>query len=201
MPIPALRLRRKASEPRRTWPEGPEGPIPAGVHLARLVLIGLLALTPAPAAAAWGSAPVLLRVRGRPKVVLDQLEFPSDLAQAQQYKAHLKKTLARVTRHVDWGAGRKNRIEYRFFVTELTLTEQDGVLRVRCTAVGKLPRGKTAKSKLSFSGDPNQRSDLVKRVLEIVARGVITRLAELERVRRGELGEAGVRPPPSDTID
>jgi hypothetical protein len=167
-----------------------------------LALAGsLVALSPAPAAAAWPAGSQLLRLKGRPTVVLDQLEFPSDLPQAPQYKAHLKKTLARVVRHADWGAGKKSRIEYRFAVTELTLTEQEGVLRVHCAAVGKLPRGKTAKSKLTFSGEPSKRNDLVKRVLEIVARGVITRLSELERVRRGELGEAGIRPPRSDQID
>jgi hypothetical protein len=106
-----------------------------------------------------------------------------------------------VTRRADWGAGAKNRIEYRFFVTELTLTEEEGVLRVRCTAVGKLPKGKTAKSRLSFSGDPHKKSELVKRVLDIVARGVITRLAELERVRRGELKQSGVRAPASESTD
>jgi hypothetical protein len=173
------------------------------------LLIALLAtLSPAPALAAWVSPPVLAmprpppaRVRGRPKIVLDQLEFPSDLAQAPQYKSHLRKTLAKVTRRADWGAGAKNRIEYRFFVTELALIEGDGVLHVRCTAIGRLPKGKAAKSRLSFSGDPRLRNDLVKRVLDIVARGVITRLAELERVRRGELQQSGVRAPRSEPTD
>jgi len=168
----------------------------------------LSALSPTPARAGWGPHPALgapapprARLRGRPKVVLDQLELPADVAQAPQYKKHLRTTLAKVTRRADWGAGAKNRIEYRFFVTELTLTEKDGVLRVRCAAIGKLPKGKSAKSQLSFSGDPNKRSELVKRVLDIVARGVITRLAELERVRRGELTQSGVRAPVSDSAD
>ena len=166
----------------------------------------LSALSPAPALAAWTPHPTLgapapprVRLRGRPKVVLDQLEVPSDVA--PQYKKHLRTTLAKVTRRADWGAGAKNRIEYRFFVTELALVEESGVLKVRCSAIGKLPKGKSAKSKLSFSGDPNQRSELVKRVLDIVARGVITRLAELERVRRGELTQSGVRSPVSDSPD
>ena len=128
------------------------------------VLFALLAtLTPAPALASWAPQPILgspapprARIRGRPKVVLDQLEFPSDVAQAPQYKSHLRTTLAKVTRRADWGAGAKNRIEYRFFVTELTFIEEEGVLRVRCTAIGKLPKGKTAKSRLSFSGEPAQ---------------------------------------------
>ena len=173
------------------------------------VLFALLAaLSPTPALASWiprpalgAPAPPRARIRGRPKVVLDQLEFPSDVAQAPQYKSHLRATLAKVTRRADWGAGAKNRIEYRFFVTELSFIEEEGVLRVKCTAIGKLPKGKSAKSRLSFSGEPNKRSELVKRVLDIVARGVITRLAELERVRRGELPQSGVRAPVSESND
>jgi hypothetical protein len=176
---------------------------------SRAVLFALLAaLTPAPALASWTPQPTLgapapprQRIRGRPKIVLDQLEFPSDVALAPQYKSHLRTTLAKVTRRADWGAGAKNRIEYRFFVTELTVIEEAGVLKVKCAAIGKLPKGKSAKSRLSFSGDPNKRSELVKRVLDIVARGVITRLAELERVRRGELTQSGVRAPDLEATD
>ena len=76
-----------------------------------------------------------------------------------------------------------------------------GVLRVRCTAFGRLPSGKTAKSHLDYGGDPKAHGEVVKRVLEMVARGVITRLAELERVRRGELERARVRLPPSGELD
>jgi len=41
---------------------------------------------------------------------------------------------------------------------------------------------------LTFSGPASTRDAVVVEVLEIVARGVITRLAELERTRRGQLG-------------
>jgi hypothetical protein len=69
-------------------------------------------------------------------------------------------------------------------VEELTIVESNGVLRVRCTALGRLPRGKSARSHLDFGGDPKKRRAVVERVLEIVARGVVTRLAALERQRR-----------------
>ena len=82
-------------------------------------------------------------------------------------------------------------------MTELAFVERGEALQVRCTALGKLPKGKSAKSHLAYSGEKNQRSELVRRVLDIVAKGVITRLAELERVRRGELKETGVRRPES----
>jgi hypothetical protein len=50
--------------------------------------------------------------------------------------------------------------------------------------VGKLPKGKVARSDIQYGGDPRSPRKVVRQVLEIVARGVITRLAELERNRR-----------------
>jgi hypothetical protein len=177
---------------------------PAHRSLARLIVAGALLAAPALAANPGdserleeqrkGEAPA--RPRGRPKVVLDRLVFPADVA-AAAYEKHLRRTLAREARRADWGAGRKNRIEYRFYVTELAIEEHADALRVRCTALGKLPKGKSAKSQLAYSGDKNQRGELVRRVLDIVAKGVITRLAELERVRRGDLRETGIRRPES----
>ncbi len=122
---------------------------------------------------------------GQPKIRLDRLDFPSDVAGSSAFKKHLRQTLRREVRRVEWGAGRDNRIEYRFAVVKLLITTQDGVLKVSCSAKGTLPGGKTARSQLSFGGHPSQRNQVVKQVLDIVARGVITRLAELERRRRG----------------
>jgi hypothetical protein len=126
---------------------------------------------------------------GRPVVKLDRLEFPENVANAAAYASHLKRVLRREAARADWGAGRGARIEYRFAVTTLALTHTGDVLTVTCAAVGKLPKGKTARSRIRFGGDPTRPGRIVKRVLEIVARGVITRLAELERVRR--TGSAG----------
>ncbi len=122
---------------------------------------------------------------GRPEVVLDRLEFPAGIKNANLYKRHLRKVLRKEARRADWGAGRNNRIEYRFSVEQLRIEQLDDVLRVSCSAVGRLPKGKTAKSNLTFGGSPSEQQRVVKRVLEIVARGVITRLAQLERRRRG----------------
>ncbi|MBN1605797.1 MAG: hypothetical protein JW940_04150 [Polyangiaceae bacterium] len=141
-------------------------------------------------ASAEGPSPCAAAERvGRPVVKLDRLEFPENVANAAAYVAHLKRVLRREAARADWGAGRGARIEYRFSVTKLTLAHKGDVLAVTCAAVGKLPKGKIARSRISFGGDPNKPRDVVKRVLEIVARGVITRLAELERLRR--TGAAG----------
>ncbi len=134
---------------------------------------------------------------GRPDVRLDRLEFPRDVPNSAHFKRFLKKRLTREARRATWGAGRENVIEYRFSVTELHIESTDGVIRVRCTAVGELPGGQAAKSHLTFGGDPRKRNTLVEKVLSIVARGVMTRLSELERIRRGDLGRSRVKNPTS----
>jgi hypothetical protein len=159
------------------------------VHAPLRHLIGLaiaLALLGPTTAMARPTTPSSSEIaaRGRPKVDLDKLGLPDEARAIGGLEAHLRKTLRREARRADWGASRGNKIKYRFFVEELKLREEAGVLHVSCTAVGKLPKGKSAKSQITFGGDPRERNKVVKRVLEIVARGVITRLAQLERARR-----------------
>ena len=119
-----------------------------------------------------------------PRVKLDRLTLPKDLIGAQGFETHLRKTLRREVRHADWGAAATSKISYRFVIEQLDLREDKGVLHVTCTARGRLPRGKSAKSQIVFGGDPRERTKVVQHVLDIVARGVVTRLAELERARR-----------------
>lgn len=137
----------------------------------------------------------LITPNGQPKIKVDRIDLPPDVAGAKSYKRFLKKRLLREARKAKWGAGRNNLIQFRFGISELSVSDEGDVLRVRCTAVGKLPRGRAAKSHLTFSGDPRKRRQVIERVLEIVARGVVTRLAELERIRRGGLSRSFVRAP------
>jgi hypothetical protein len=123
--------------------------------------------------------------RGRPKIVVDRVELSEVVQNPSLVKKRLIPILKREGRRADWGAGRGSRVTFRFQLTELSLDEQGDVLRVHCTAVGRLPRGRQARGSLTFSGDAAKRNELVERTLEIVARGVIARLAELERKRRG----------------
>ena len=120
----------------------------------------------------------------RPRVKLDRLSMPANWAGSREFEAHLRHTLGREVRRADWGTGAGSKVSYRFFVKQLELREADGVLHVTCTALGRLPKGKSAKSHIVFGGDPRERKKVVERVLDIVARGVVTRLAELERARR-----------------
>lgn len=119
-----------------------------------------------------------------PRVKLDRLSLPPDLVGAKTFEKHLRSTLRREVRRADWGAGAKSKISYRFAIEQLDLREANGVLHVTCTARGRLPKGKSAKSHIVFGGDPHERTKVVQHVLDIVARGVVTRLAELERTRR-----------------
>jgi hypothetical protein len=135
------------------------------------------------------------RPRGKPKIKLDRLDFPKDVPNVWYLERQLRKVLRREARRVDWGAGRGSTITYRFSVKRLAITEEDGVLRVSCTAIGRLPKGKQAKGSLTFGGDPRRRNAVIGKVLQIVARGVLTRLAELERIRRGDLRRSRVRRP------
>jgi hypothetical protein len=153
------------------------------VHL--VAVVGALALAASTARGVEPAPDPASRDLGRPTVRLDRLDFPKDVEGAAYFSRHLRQVLRREARRADWGAGRDNTIEYRFAVDRLDIIAKDGVLRVACTATGRLPGGETARSQLRFSGDPEARRHLVSRVLEIVARGVITRLAELERQRRG----------------
>lgn len=122
--------------------------------------------------------------RAGPHVKLDRLSLPPDLIGARTVEKHLRSTLRREVRYADWGADVNSKISYRFAIERLELREENGVLHVICTARGQLPKGKSAKSHIVFGGDPRERTKVVQHVLDIVARGVVTRLAELERARR-----------------
>jgi hypothetical protein len=121
---------------------------------------------------------------GRPHIVLDKLVVPTTVPEHQRVTKVLEKALKHEAPRVEWGAGRGSRITYRFYLEQLDVTVEHGVLKVRCTALGRLPKGKTARSKLEFGGDPKDPRKVIDHVLVIVARGVLARLADLERSRR-----------------
>ena len=71
-------------------------------------------------------------------------------------------------------------------IEQLDLREDRGVLHVTCTARGRLPRGKSAKSQIVFGGDPRERTKVVEwRLVAVRRRGV---------ARSGERG-LGIHPP------
>jgi hypothetical protein len=154
---------------------------------AALVAVALAASSGAAHAAADDDAPAsrASKAHGHPKVTLDRLDL-TKVPLARSDEAFLRKALADEAKRADWGAGASAHIEYRFQLDELSVTEEPRVVRIRCTASGFLPKGRRAKSHITFGGAPNERQALVHHVLEIVARGVVTRLSELERRRRAD---------------
>jgi hypothetical protein len=126
------------------------------------------------------------RPRGRPRIKIDRVRLPSGTPNADETLRHLKVVLRRAARRADWGTGAGSTISLRFAVETLSLSEHSGALHVRCSALGELPRRRTARSQLTYGGDVKLGKKLVHHVLEIVARGVISRLAEMERQRRSE---------------
>lgn len=146
-------------------------------RLARWVVVCGLAL---PVVGAGVGSPSSAAAAG-PTVHLDRLKLPPG---AESYERFLRKELERAARRLDWGASPGSVIEYRLVLQRLDVSVEKDVLTVHCAAVGSLPKGLTARSQLSFGGEPKERERLVKRVLSIVVHGVLTRLAELERERR-----------------
>jgi hypothetical protein len=130
------------------------------------------------------AVPLVGRPRGRPKIKLDRVTLPAGTANAEATLRHLKFFLRREARRADWGTGARSTIAFRFTVETLAIESRPNSLHVRCSALGELPRRRTARSQLSYGGDPKLGSKLVIQVLEIVARGVISRLADMERTRR-----------------
>jgi hypothetical protein len=156
-------------------------------RVSRRLLLALLSAAGASfsvtAVQASDELPTIGRPLGRPRIAIDRLTFPK-MEGAAAYVRHLTSVIRREARKVDWGAGRKNKIALRFVVEQLTLSPKGSALEVSCSARGELPGGRRARSRLVYGGDPKHPRKLVERVLEIVARGVVGRLAELERTRR-----------------
>ena len=136
-----------------------------------------------PPPVARGIAP---REVGRPTVKLDRLELPAGFPRNSELERHFRKQLTHAAHHADWGAKRGAKIEYRVKLEELSVRDGERVIHVRCTALGSLPKGRTTRTFIDFGGSPNERDKVVRHVLEIVARGIVTRLAAIERERRAQ---------------
>jgi hypothetical protein len=116
-----------------------------------------------------------------PTLVLDRLDL---VPEAKPHERFVRRTLRREAASRDWGASAGSKVEFRFSIGKLQITRNDDVLTVECSAFGRLPRGRTARSQLTFSGDPKHERQLIQRVLTIVVQGVLTRLSDIERERR-----------------
>jgi hypothetical protein len=132
------------------------------------------------------AAPVVGRPKGRPRIKVDRVTLPPGTPNPEETLRHLKFVLHREARRADWGTGASSTISFRFTIETLAIEQRKNALHVRCSALGELPRRRTARSQLSYGGELQLGKKLVFQVIEIVARGVISRLADMERTRRTE---------------
>jgi hypothetical protein len=139
--------------------------------IAGLLVCVLIALS-TPASTAFARTPTAVewtRVEGPPGEQADRL--------ARTLRALLKEA----SRKTDFGGARK--VSMRARITEYSVERKGDVLRIRCSIIGRLVGGPSAKSRISFGGDPSDPRALEKQVLTMVANGVVSRLAALVRER------------------
>lgn len=125
-----------------------------------------------------GPAPAF--ARGRAKVDWTKIEVPAGEDSARITRV-LRKLLNEAVRRADFGKVQK--VSASAHVVELTWEKRGDVLRMSCAIVGRLKDGPRARSRVSFGGSPDQRGELEKQVLTMVANGMVTRLAEMARSR------------------
>jgi hypothetical protein len=68
-------------------------------------------------------------------------------------------------------------------LTEYSVQHSDGLVRISCTLIGRLDGGGTAKSHISFGGQPTKQKALEKQVVRMVSDGVMGRLADMSRTK------------------
>lgn len=98
-----------------------------------------------------------------------------------KHEKDLEKILKKEARHANWGTGHLAPVVVSVVIKELSAVRDGDVVRVSCTGVGRLASGQAAKSRFSFGGLPQDREKLEHKILELVARGIVTRLAEMTR--------------------
>jgi hypothetical protein len=133
-----------------------------------VVLLGVigLAIAPRPAYA-------------KAELSITKLELPENTSADLEKK--LRKLLKQTASHLDFGKSKK--VEVAIRLKEFTIETSDDLVRVTATLVGRLKGGGTARSHISFGAKPSKRKSLEKQVLKMVADSVLTRLAEMARVR------------------
>lgn len=118
--------------------------------------------------------------RSRARVEWKRVEVPPGDDAARLEKL-FRKVLAKAGKRADFGKARRVTLSAR--IVELTFEPRGDVLQVTCTMVGRLEGGPKARSRISYGGHPNQRAALEQDVLTMVASGLVTRLAEMARLR------------------
>jgi len=143
-------------------------------RVSRLIVALALALTAslAPASSAFA--------KGKATVEWTQVDAPTG-KDGERVARTLKSLLKEASRKADFG--KSGKVALRARITEYVVEKKGDVLRIRCTVIGRVEGGPSAKSRISFGGDPNDPKALEKQVLTMVAHGVTSRLAAIARSR------------------
>lgn len=113
----------------------------------------------------------------RPKIHWT-VDLPSDRARLE---AELHKILERESKKARWGKEFQDEVDAHIAVHELRSMVDGEMAHVSCAAVGKIKGLGLARSRFSYGGKASQRHALEQHVLELVARGIVVRLAEIAR--------------------
>lgn len=121
-------------------------------------------------------------VAARPhaKVEFTKVEIPKS-DDAARIERRLRGYLKAAAKRADFGKAKH--VEATVKVHELRWETRGDIVRLTCTVVGHLKGGPSAKSRISFGGDPAHREELEKQVLTSVATGLVARIAQMARAR------------------
>lgn len=147
--------------------------VPAMLRIARRWLTAA-----ALGVAALAACPTPSLGRSSTKVEWSSVRVP-DGKDADRTARLLKGMLTKAARKADFGKAKSVKLTAR--VVEFTSTRQGDVQQVTCSIVGRVAGGPSAKSRISFGGSPDARAELEKQVLEMVANGLVARLAQIAR--------------------
>jgi hypothetical protein len=143
------------------------------------------------AAVAAVSLPNIATAGPKADVQWTKVEAPATTKDGERLAKSLQKLLKEASRKADFG--KSGKVLLRARITEYVVEQRGDVMRIRCTVIGKLEGGPSAKSRIAFGGDPKDPKGLEKQVLTMVANGVTSRLAALAKTRATEKKESDAR--------
>jgi hypothetical protein len=124
--------------------------------------------------------PAISHARSSTKVEWASIRVPTG-KDSERTTRMVRSLLTQAAKKADFGDAKRVKLSAR--VVELTSVKKGDILQVSCTIVGRLVGGPSARSRISFGGNPSEREALEKQVLSMVANGVVTRLAEIARAQ------------------
>jgi hypothetical protein len=117
------------------------------------------------------------------KVEWSRVDVPAGESSARLGKV-LRAALEQAARKANFGGAKSVTLSAK--IVAFSAEQRGDILRVSCTAIGRVKGGQGARSKISFGGSVAERADLEKQVLTMVANGLVARLAQIARAQAPE---------------